>query len=115
MPVALCWLFLTLAVFLASAGISIMKATQSVWPVAGMLVMYAMAILSYYFRSKAVQKIPVGVAYAVFEAAGLILVALVGVLALNEPLSALRAGAMLLLLLGAWLLHRGTDTGRGEG
>ena len=112
MPIALCWLFLVLAVFMASAGISIMKATQSVWPVAGMLAMYVMAALSYYFRSKAVLKIPVGVAYAVFEAGGLILVALVGMFALKEPLSAIRLGAMLLLLLGAWLLHRGTDAGR---
>ena len=112
MPVALCWLCLALAVVLASAGISFMKATQSVWPAAGMLAMYVLAILSYYFRSKAVVKIPVGVAYAVFEAGGLALVALVGVFFLNEPLSVIRIAAMLLLLLGAWLLHRGTDAGR---
>ena len=112
MPVAICWLCLALAVVLASAGISLMKASQSAWPLAGMLAMYALAILSYYFRSKAVLKIPVGVAYAVFEAGGLALVALVGVFALNEPLSAVRIAAMLLLLLGAWLLHRGTDAGR---
>lgn len=112
MPVALCWLCLALAVVLASAGISLMKASQSVWPVAGLLAMYVLAILSYYFRAKAVIKIPVGVAYAVFEAAGLALVALVGVFALNEPLSATRVTAMGMLLLGAWLLHRGTDAGR---
>ena len=112
MPVALCWLCLALAVVLASAGVSLMKATQSVWPLAGMLAMYVLAILSYYFRSKAVLKIPVGVAYAVFEAGGLALVAVVGVFALNEPLSAVRIAAMLMLLLGAWLLHRGTDAGR---
>lgn len=112
MPVARCWLCLALAVALASAGVSLMKAAQGVWPVAGLLAMYALAILSCYFRAKAVVKIPVSVAYAVFEAAGLALVALVGVFALNEPLSALRIAAMLLLLLGAWLLHRGTDAGR---
>ena len=112
MPVALCWLCLALAVVLASAGISLMKATQIAWPAAGMLAMYVLAILSYYFRSKAVIKIPVGVAYAVFEAGGLALVAVVGVFALNEPLSGTRIAAMLLLLLGAWLLHRGTDAGR---
>ena len=112
MSLTACWLFLTLAVFLGSGGISIMKATQNVWPVAGMLITYFLVGLSYYFRSKAVVRIPVGVAYAVFEAAGLALVALVGIFALNEPLSVTRIVAMLMLFFGSWLLHRGTDAGR---
>lgn len=112
MSIASCWLFLTLAVFAAAGGISLMKVTQSSWPLAGMLCMYALAGLAYYFRSKAVVKIPVGVAYAVFEAGGLIFVALVGVFVLGEFLNATRVLGMGLLLLGAWLLHRGTDTGK---
>ena len=112
MSVAVCWLFLILSVFMGAGGISVMKATQSTWAVGGMLVMYVMLGLAYYFRAKAVLKIPVAVAYAVYEAGGLALVALVGIFALQEPLSALRVTGMVLLLLGAWLIHRGTDAGQ---
>lgn len=112
MTPAACWLFLVLSVFVGAGGVSIMKASQNVWAVAGMLAMYILVGLAYYLRSKAVIKIPVAVAFAVYEAGGLALVAVVGVFAFDEPLSVVRIMGMLMLLVGAWLLHRGTDTGR---
>ena len=112
MSTGLCWLFLILSVFMGAGGISVMKAGQDAWAVTGILVMYAAVGLAYYFRSKAVVKIPVAVAYAVYEAGGLALVAAAGIFAFGEPLSAVRIMGMLMLLVGAWLLHRGTDAGR---
>ena len=111
MTPAVCWFFLALSVLMGAGGISAMKAGQDAWAVAGMLVMYAAVGLAYYFRSKAVVKIPVAVAYAVYEAGGLALVAVAGVFAFGEPLSAVRIIGMLMLLVGSWLLHRGTDAG----
>lgn len=111
MTVAVCWSFLVLSVLVGAGGISLMKAAQGTWAVAGILVMYAMVGLAYYFRSKAVVKIPVAVAFAVYEAGGLALVAVAGVFAFGEPLSAVRIIGMLMLLAGSWLLHRGTDAG----
>ena len=48
------------------------------------------------------------VAFAVWEAAGLLLVTVAGALLLNETLSPLRLLALLGLAQGAWLLHDGT-------
>ena len=112
MSAAACWSFLALSVLMGVGGISIMKGTQDTWAAAGILAMYVMVGLAYYFRAKAVIQIPVAVAYAVYEAGGLALVALVGMVALGESLSAARITGMAMLLLGAWLIHRGTDAGR---
>lgn len=63
---------------------------------------------SYVLLAQAFKRIPVAVAFAVWEAAGLALVTLLGVLLLGEALTPLRGLALLGLGAGAWLLHRGT-------
>ena len=113
MTLAVCWSFLILSVFLGVGGISLMKAaSHGSWAVAGILAMYVMLGLAYYSRSKAVVKIPVAVAYAIYEVGGLALMAVVGFFALGEALSSIRLAGMALLVLGTVLIHRGIDAGR---
>ncbi|ULH15146.1 SMR family transporter [Deinococcus sp. KNUC1210] len=67
-------------------------------------------VLSYLLLSLAFRRIPVAVAFAVWEALGLALVTLLGATLLGEHLRAPQVLALLGLLLGARLLHLGTHT-----
>lgn len=74
----------------------------------GILITYLFLALSYALLSVAFRRIPVAVAFAVWEAAGLALVTVAGVVLLGEHLSPVRLLALLGLGVGAWLLHGGT-------
>lgn len=102
------WLFLACSITLEVAGTSIMKASQSSFPLAGMLVMYALLGASYYFLARAVVRLPIGVAYAFWEAAGLVFIVLISVALLGEALTLPRFAGLVLVLGGSMLIHRGT-------
>lgn len=57
-------------------------------------------ILSFVFLSAAVRHLPVGTAYAVWTGIGAATVATIGIVFLGEPVSVLRVGSLLLIVLG---------------
>lgn len=105
------WLFLACSIILEVAGTSIMKALQASFPLLGLLLMYALLGLSYYFLARAVVRLPIGVAYAFWEALGLVLIVLVSFALLGEEMTPLRFLALLMVLGGSLLVHHGTQPG----
>ena len=105
------WMFLVLSIILDVSGTSIMKGSQENWPVLGMMIMYVLLGFSYFTLSKAVIKLPIGVAYAFWEGVGLCLITLVSVLILGEQLGLIKLTAIAMLLGGTYLVHHGTDSG----
>lgn len=103
------WLFLAGSILCEVAGTSIMKLSQAEWPVLGMLCMLSLIAVSYFFLAKAVVKLPIGVAYSLWEGLGLILILLVSVLVLGETMNALRFLALGLIFGGILLVHNGTE------
>ncbi|RQE68202.1 multidrug/spermidine transporter subunit MdtI [Pseudomonas aeruginosa] len=57
------WIYLLLAIGAEVIGTTSMKLAATHAPVAGMLLMYGMIGLSYFFLALAVKRVPVGVAY----------------------------------------------------
>lgn len=106
-----CWLCLLGSIFFEVAGTSVMKVSQGSWAVLGMLAMYAMLGLSYYFLARAVLRIPLGVAYAFWEGLGLVAISMVSVWVLQERMDAARLAALGLVLVGTLLVHHGTESG----
>lgn len=106
-----CWLCLLGSIAFEVAGTSIMKVSQGSWAVVGMLLMYAMLGLSYYFLARAVMRIPLGVAYAFWEGLGLVAISMVSVWVLKERMDAPRIAALVLVLVGTLLVHHGTEDG----
>lgn len=104
------WLFLAGSILLEVTGTSLMKASQTHFPMAGMIAMYVLLGLSYFLLARAVLRIPVGVAYAFWEGFGLILIALISVVSLHEPMTLTRGLALALVLLGSALVHHGTHS-----
>lgn len=108
------WLFLAASILLEVTGTSLMKASQTNFPMAGMIAMYVLLGVSYFLLARAVLRIPIGVAYAFWEGFGLVLIALVSVVALHEPLTLTRVFALALVLLGSALVHHGTHSSAAE-
>ena len=111
MSVYVCWLFLGLSILVASVGLTLLKGLETACPWGGLFSMYGLFIASYYFRSKAVIRIPVAVAYAFWEAVGLAIVIVIGMLVFQEYLGIKQAAGLVLLLAGSYLIHYGTDKG----
>ncbi|MDL2314105.1 multidrug efflux SMR transporter [Desulfovibrio sp. OttesenSCG-928-C14] len=109
------WLFLFCSILFEVGGTSIMKASQSFASaparVSGLAAMYVLLGASYICLAKAVVRLPIGVAYAFWEGLGLALITLVSVLALGESFTPARRAALALILVGAILVHHGTESG----
>jgi spermidine export protein MdtJ len=102
------WLALFSAIAFEVTGTLTLKLSALNHHAAGLVITYAFLAVSYALLSLAFKRIPVAVAFAVWEAAGLALVTLAGVLLLGESLSPLRLLSLLGLCMGAWLLYGGT-------
>ena len=97
------WLCLLAAIVFEVAGTTVMKLSFG-WSfahaaLAGLVLMWIAIGLSYYSLAKATTGLPVGVAFAFWEALGL---------ALITPFSLQRLAGLLCALSGALLVHHGT-------
>lgn len=61
--------------------------------------------LALFLVSKAMKHLPVSIAYPVWAGGGTAGVALIGILALGEPLNAIKAGGIVLIMLGVVLVN----------
>lgn len=102
------WLALFSAIAFEVTGTLTLKLSALGHHSYGLLITYVFLALSYALLSVAFRRIPVAVAFAVWEAAGLALVTLAGLVLLGEHLSPVRLLALVGLGLGAWLMHGGT-------
>lgn len=77
-----------------------LKASQGFTRLGPSLVFLVFVTVSLYFLSQALKGLPVGTAYAVWTGIGTAGTAVVGLLLLSEPLTALRLVSLLLILAG---------------
>ena len=93
-------LFLLLAIVAEVAGTSTMSfiGESNTWE--GYLVMYALIAISYYFLSKATKKISIGVAYAIWEGLGIVLITLVSIVLFDANLNIQQLCGLALAVIG---------------
>lgn len=104
------WLALFSAIACEVTGTLALKVLGVTTPVLAAAITGGAIVLSYLLLSLAFRRIPVAVAFAVWEALGLVLVTVLGVTLLGEQLGGVQLLALGGLLLGAWLLHSGTQS-----
>jgi small multidrug resistance pump len=100
-------LFLLLAILFEVSGTTCMKLSQGftrLWPSIGLGVFYAVSLV---FLTLALKRIDVSVAYAVWSGLGTALIAVIGIAVFREPLTALKAGSIVLIILGVVGLNLG--------
>ena len=102
------WMFLGLAIITEVIGTLSMKYASVSGDSAGMIVMYIMIASSYILLSMAVKKVALGVAYALWEGIGILIITTFSVMWFHESLSPLTLGGLALLIAGITLIKYGT-------
>ncbi|MGJ5646040.1 multidrug/spermidine efflux SMR transporter subunit MdtJ [Morganella morganii] len=102
------WMFLGLAIITEVIGTLSMKYASVSGGSTGMIVMYIMIASSYILLSMAVKKVALGVAYALWEGIGILIITTFSVMWFHESLSPLKLGGLALLIAGITLIKYGT-------
>lgn len=102
------WCALALAIITEVMGTTMLKVVGQTESIFGYILLLAMIGLSYFLLSKAIVKIPLSVAYATWEGAGLIAITGIGCILFNEGLSLIKFLGVGAILMGIILLKCGT-------
>ncbi|HDG1687552.1 MAG: multidrug/spermidine efflux SMR transporter subunit MdtJ [Kluyvera cryocrescens] len=102
------WILLALAIVAEITGTLSMKWASVSDGNTGFILMLVMIALSYIFLSFAVKKIALGVAYALWEGIGILLITLFSVMLFDESLTVMKAAGLATLVAGIVLIKSGT-------
>lgn len=99
------WLYLALAILFEICGTTMLKLSQGLtklYPTIGMMLAF---IVSLSLMAMALTKIPVSVAYAIWSAAGITIISLIGFFYFQEGMNPLKITSILLIIGGIVGLH----------
>ncbi len=102
------WILLALAIVAEITGTLSMKLASVSDGSTGFILMLVMITLSYIFLSFAVKKIALGVAYALWEGIGILLITLFSVMLFDETLTTMKIAGLTTLVAGIVLIKSGT-------
>lgn len=102
------WILLSLAIVTEIMGTLLMKWSSLSGSHMGHLMMLGLIACSYILLSFAIKRIALGVAYALWEGAGILLITLFSVLLFDESLSLLKVCGLMTLIGGIILIKTGT-------
>ena len=94
------WLYLGVAIATEVAGTVALKFTEGFARVAPSAVVVLGYGVSFVFLALTLKTLDIGVTYAVWAGIGTAAIALIGMIALGEPVSALRLGCIALIIAG---------------
>lgn len=103
------WIYLGLAILTEVTGTLSMQYSNLHGGMTGYGLMFVLIICSYFMLSKAVEKIALGVAYALWEAIGGVIITAFSVMLFDEPLSPMKALGLTVLIFGITLLKSGAE------
>lgn len=109
------WIFLGLAIVSEIIGTLSMKYASINDAMSGHVVMYIMITASYFMLAKAVKRVALGVAYALWEGIGILFITLFSVLWFDETLSPMKILGLMALVAGIVLIKSGTRKPRAAG
>lgn len=102
------WILLALAIVAEITGTLSMKWASVSDGSTGFILMLVMITLSYIFLSFAVKNIALGVAYALWEGIGILLITLFSVMLFDETLTTMKIAGLTTLVAGIVLIKSGT-------
>ncbi|WP_058909959.1 multidrug/spermidine efflux SMR transporter subunit MdtJ [Entomohabitans teleogrylli] len=108
------WILLFLAIIAEIIGTLSMKWASLNDRHSGYLIMLIMIALSYILLAFSVKKIALGVAYALWEGIGILLITLFSVTLFGESLSLVKAAGLATLVAGVVLIKSGTIARKGN-
>ncbi len=99
------WLYLAIAITGEVIGTSALKASESfsrLWPSLITVAGYAVA---FYFLALTLKTIPVGVAYAIWAGAGIVIISLIGLFVFGQKLDAAAIAGIGLIVAGVVVIN----------
>jgi len=99
------WVWLVVAICFEVSGTVSMKLSAGFTKLVPAVLMFVFYAFSLSALTMALKKIDVSVAYAVWSGLGTALITTIGVVYMREPVTAIKAGAVLLIILGVVLLN----------
>jgi len=99
------WFYLVLAIILEVAGTIFLKMSHGMTRLVPTALMALFYILSVIGMALALEKMEIGVAYAVWSALGIAMVATIGILWFDEPASVLKLASLALIIVGVIFLN----------
>jgi small multidrug resistance pump len=99
------FIYLTLAILFEVAGTTALKLSDGFTKLLPSILMVVCYIVTFGLLSLTLKKLDVGVAYAIWAAVGTALIALIGVIWFNEPLTLLKIAALGFIITGVVMLN----------
>ena len=99
--------YLILAILFEVAGTTSLKLSQGFTKLVPSIVLVVCYGLSFWMLSLTLKKVDVGIAYAIWSAVGTALITTIGILWFKEPITALKIGSIVLIILGVVGLNLG--------
>ncbi|WP_086478920.1 DMT family transporter [Oceanospirillum sanctuarii] len=99
------WIYLTIAILAEVIGTSALKSSEGftrLWPSVTVVIGYGLA---FWMLSLTLKTIPVGIAYAVWAGAGIVLVALIGWVLFQQKIDAMGMLGIALIISGVLVLN----------
>jgi small multidrug resistance pump len=94
------WLYLLLAIVLEVTGTTCMKLSEGFTKTLPSVLMFVFYLLSFSALTLALKKVDVSVAYAIWSGMGTALIATIGILWFNEPLTMIKLISLALIIIG---------------
>lgn len=99
------WLLLLFAIVMEVSGTTCMKLSQGFTQLLPTILVFVFYGFSFTASTFALKTIDVSIAYAIWMALGAVMIAIIGMVWFNEPLSVLKVVALLIIVLGVVLLN----------
>ncbi len=99
------WMYLAIAIAAEVVGTSFLRASEGFTKLVPSIMVVAGYGLAFFFLSLTLEKIPVGIAYAVWSGAGVTLIAAIGWLFLGQKLDGAAILGMGLIVAGVVVLN----------
>ncbi len=94
------WIFLAIAILFEIIGTSLMKISYGftkLAPSIGTIICY---IITFASLANALKKIPVSIAYAIWSAAGIVIISAIGIIFFKESLTIFKVISTILIIIG---------------
>lgn len=98
------WIYLALAIFFEVAGTTALKATEGFTRPLPVIFVVAGYLAAFAFLGLSLKSLPVGVAYAIWAAFGMVLIAVTGWLVFGERLDPWAIAGIVLIIAGVVLI-----------
>lgn len=102
------WIYLLGAILSEVIGTVSIRLLMTSSPVYGYMFMYFMIMLSYLLLARAIKRIPLGVAYALWEGVGIVLITASSAVLFREYVSSCKALGLGIMISGIFFLKSGS-------